>query len=489
MESVSDRSRSFSPRSGSPPRRAGTRPRHRSRSFSPRSSSPSRRAGRSGSPPRRAGTRPRDRSRSFSPRRAPAPGRAGTRPRDRSRPRSGDLTFADAEREREDRFSDLEAHMGEVAQAASQAEERRERVFRENEEDRERTFDEAEVRRGEEATRRRNQIWADLEERLEALPPAPAVPVPRTEAGSIHSVRIAESVTPVHTPPISPGSPALPLAQEPVPIHEDAASIIQSMRTAAARHAEEIREIVELEREQMANERAELAAERERMMDDLHRERAQLDAEKEAKISELQGELERVRGELEAERALRVSEEADRRERERSEDLERHENVHAQLNDITNLVQEQRDQCARKKELMDERWNEKMNRRAEKDLQIGNLYEMVTRIIEDREAERIRMEEERRDAESRPGMITLSGLESQFSDFAGIERVLEELARQNAEQREWMEEMAASWRNDMARNREDTLAAIRETANEQVPYNVQGVCRLFPAVPMSLTPQ
>ncbi|KAF9647115.1 hypothetical protein BDM02DRAFT_3251176 [Thelephora ganbajun] len=107
---------------------------------------------------------------------------------------------------------------------------------------------------------------------------------------------------------------------------------------------------------------------------------------------------------------------------------------------------------------MDERWNEKMNRRVEKDAQIGNLYDMVTRIIEDRETERIRREDERIAAESRPG----------------IERVLDELARQNAEQRELLEQMAESWRNDTARNREETLAAIRETANEQVPYNVQG---------------
>ena len=86
--------------------------------------------------------------------------------------------------------------------------------------------------------------------------------------------------------------------------------------------------------------------------------------------------------------------------------LERDEGVHAQLIDITNLVQEQRDECIKKKELMDERWNEKMNRRVEKDAQIGNLYDMVTRIIEDREAERIRREEERIAAESRPGMST-----------------------------------------------------------------------------------
>lgn len=60
--------------------------------------------------------------------------------------------------------------------------------------------------------------------------------------------------------------------------------------------------------------------------------------------------------------------------------------------------------------------------------------------------------------------------------------MLEELARQNAEQRELLDQMAESWRNDSARNREETLAAIRETANEQVPYNVQGVSFLYPAI-------
>jgi len=309
--------------------------------------------------------------------------------------------------------------MGELAEAASEAEDRRERIFRDNEEARERIFDEAEVRRAEEAAHRRNQIWADLEDRLRALPPVPGAPVPRSDLGSIHSVDFTETVTSVHTPPISPTIPVTPVipgsplpvtepvvGPEPVPVHEDAASIIQSMRAAAARHAEEIREIVELEREQMANERGDFAAERERMMEELRRERAGLDAEREARITELEAELAMVKADLETERALRVSEEADRMERERLEDSERHEGVRTQLNDITDLVQAQRDECIQKKEQMDKRWDEKMNRRVEKDAQIGNLYDMVTKIIEDREVERIRREEERIVAESRPGTLT-----------------------------------------------------------------------------------
>jgi len=163
---------------------------------------------------------------------------------------------------------------------------------------------------------------------------------------------------------------------EPVSINEDAASTIQPVQTAASPHM---------------------------MMEAIHQERACLDEEIIARITELETELAQVKTNLEAERALRVSEEADRRERERSEDLERHGTVHTQLNNITNLVQEQRDEFARMEELIDERWNEKMNRCVEKDAQIGNLYDMMTRIIEDREAERIRREEERIAAESRPG--------------------------------------------------------------------------------------
>lgn len=410
-------------------------------------------------------------SRSPSPRRVPPPERPGARPRTRSRPRSQELPFADAERERQDRFRELESHLGDIAGAATQAEDERDRIFRQSEDDRQRIFDETEAHRALASADRRDRIWADLEDRLRALPSLPTAAVPSTEVGSIHSVRVPESITPVHTPPISPTVPVTPVVPpspsllvehaippEPIPIQEDAAAIIESMRAAAAQHAEEIRRIVDLEREQIAEERIQLTADRETMMEELRQAHAHLDAQKEARISDLQAELEKVKADLEAERALRVSEEADRRERERMEDLERHEGVRDQLSDITNLVQEQRDACARKKELMDERWNEKTNRRAEKDTQIGNLYDMVARIIDDREAERVRREDERIAAESRPG----------------IESVLDELARQSTEQRETLQQMAESWRNDMASHREETLAAIRETANEQVPYNVQG---------------
>jgi hypothetical protein len=276
---------------------------------------------------------------------------------------------------------------------------------------------------------------------------------------------------------------------------EDAASIIGSMRDAAARHAEEIMEIVRLEREQMDREREAAALERERLFAEAREERARLEEEREERVRALEAELAQVKADLENERALRISEEAERRERERMENLERDEAVRNQLGDITNLVQEQRDECARKKELNDERWEDKMNRRAQKDNQLTGLYDMINKIVEDREADKIRMEEERLAAEAKPG-AQVSTWFVRFTHFLqGMDKVIEELARQNAEQRELLDLMAEStlciaehhyivakftltgWRNDAVRNRDEIMKAIRETAHEQVPFNVQGVGR------------
>jgi len=185
---------------------------------------------------------------------------------------------------------------------------------------------------------------------------------------------------------------------EPVSVHEGAASTVQPMQTTTSHHAEEIREIAQPEHEQMAIEREKLSAERERMIEE---ECSRSNGESEARITELEARLAQVWADFESARALRISKEAGRKERERLEDLEGREGTGTQPSDIANIVQEQQDEHARK-EL---RWNEKMNRRVEKDAQISNPYDIVTRITEDREAERIRREEERTAAESRPGAL------------------------------------------------------------------------------------
>ncbi|KIK27259.1 hypothetical protein PISMIDRAFT_93344, partial [Pisolithus microcarpus 441] len=54
-----------------------------------------------------------------------------------------------------------------------------------------------------------------------------------------------------------------------------------------------------------------------------------------------------------------------------------------------------------------------------------------------------------------------------------IEQVLEDLARQNADQRDLLNALSETWRTDNQRQHEELINTIRATANEQVPYNVQ----------------
>ncbi|KAJ7326494.1 hypothetical protein DFH08DRAFT_710639 [Mycena albidolilacea] len=107
---------------------------------------------------------------------------------------------------------------------------------------------------------------------------------------------------------------------------------------------------------------------------------------------------------------------------------------------------------------MEERWNEKQQRRQKKDDDMVGIMDMVHKIHEGMEADRARAEELRLAEESKPG----------------IEKVIEELTRQNAEQRELLNALSETWRNDCARQHQETIEAVRSTAREQVDFNVQG---------------
>jgi len=87
-----------------------------------------------------------------------------------------------------------------------------------------------------------------------------------------------------------------------------------------------------------------------------------------------------------------------------------------------------------------------------------DLYDMVAKIVEDREAEKVRAEEERIANEGKPD----------------IEKLLEELQKQNAEQRELLNNLSENRLADSARQHEATVEAVRSTTQEQVPFNVQG---------------
>ncbi|KAI6107814.1 hypothetical protein EDD16DRAFT_1488479 [Pisolithus croceorrhizus] len=180
--------------------------------------------------------------------------------------------------------------------------------------------------------------------------------------------------------------------------------------------------------------------------------RQRLDETREARIHELREELNRVREELDNKRQLRLTE-ADEAH---SAAAESHEWLHNQLTEIANLVQQNHACCEENKAASEERWAEKQHRKIERDGQIQELLGIVARIVEEQNAAK-REEDARQANEGKPGM----------------EQVLEDLARQNAEQRELFYALSEAWRTDNQRQHEELINAVRATANEQVPYNIQ----------------
>jgi hypothetical protein len=296
-----------------------------------------------------------------------------------------DLGTADDDRGRIEALNDVAERLHSALITAQNAEERRELEFltqedrredefRRHEGDRQHYFEEGEERRDAESRQRSDGIWQELETRLKALP-AP---------------------TPV------PQSPSRPVSTADA---DDISSIRDLVQQAASQHASDVMETISLEREDAAREREALAAERAQLMAEISAQKDAIISEKDGQIATLEEELARVRAELEAERQQRGIEDSEMRERERQEFIERDENIRAQLGDITNLVQDQRDMCEAKKALMDARWEDKEARRDDKNAQMIELRDMVQKIHDDMERDRGKCEDERR--ESQEGKLLL----------------------------------------------------------------------------------
>lgn len=297
-----------------------------------------------------------------------------------------EVAFGDAEHEHLQRLNDAERRLLTVVDAAREAEEQREAEFRRNEEDRHRTFMEHEGRRDEQAEDARAGLLQGIPE---GIPENVAEPRPRPPI-------VSDLPSELHVPSEHQG--------------QDGASIFSvrsAAQEAASRHANEMLETIRLEREEIAHERELAAAEREHLRAEAEEQRALLSQARDERIRELEEELAKVRGELENERQQRITEEEERRERERQEFVERDAALREQLADITNLVNDQREMCERKKVLMDERWEEKQMRRAEKDSQMSDLRDMFQRLQDDVATDRLKAEEARQLAESKPGILAI----------------------------------------------------------------------------------
>ncbi|KAK7049981.1 hypothetical protein VNI00_005412 [Paramarasmius palmivorus] len=368
-----------------------------------------------------------------------------------------DLAREEADRERLARLDEVEDQLRHVGESAQQAEDVREEDFRRNEEDRQRLFLENEGRRDQIAAEARDAVMEQLDHVQRLLeqsqpPPAP----PPTAPGD-------EPVLPVPAPAVMEDAPSIRLRAAPDDTISDRHSSI--LHDVASQHAREIREVIDMEREEMQREREAADAERQRVEQERAEAQAAADAARDDRIRDLEEELARVRAELEDERRQREEEkhqreieEADLREREKAERDEQNENLNRQLGDITNLVNEQRGLMEEKKTLSDERHAEKIERRAKKDEDIMNLMAMMNKMQEDMQRDREVAEEARAAADAKPG----------------FEAVIAELERQNAAQRELLERLSQEWRDDCERHHRETLDAVRETADEQVPFNIQG---------------
>ena len=192
--------------------------------------------------------------------RAPtARGGPGITPRYPSGP--GALDYDDAEQARQERFGDLERQMADAAQEAAESEMRREHEYLEKETGRDHQFAEKQAER--------DRQFEDSEARRDAT---------------------------LVRQPVPPGAPA-PLPEDMLGLPpERAESIVASIRRAstesAARHADDIRDIVHGEREEMARqlqaEREEARAAREALEQQVLAERVRADEERDARMRELE---------------------------------------------------------------------------------------------------------------------------------------------------------------------------------------------------------
>ena len=297
----------------------------------------------------------------------------------------GALDLEDLERERNERFGELERQIADTVGTLQEAEASRDQAFRGNEDERQRIFEDHENRRDQEAAERRDAVWRELEDRLANLVqqvplPVPPPPEPASGAGEEAPAPGEES----SLPDVVPGAPV----ERPA----DVQSVVESMRglaqDAASRHAQEILDTVRLEREELMRERELAQAERERQQAELEAARQRYDEDRDARIRALEEELASVRAELANERQLRLTEESERREREGVEMLERDEAMRQQLEQLTELVSQQREQLERNQELSEQHWTEKQQWMEECNSSNAELHRLVQQVIDDRAEDR-----------------------------------------------------------------------------------------------------
>jgi len=349
-------------------------------------------------------------------------------------------------------LAEIQRRLEEVTRDAELEEDRREAEFRASEEARHQQFLEAEQRREAEA----NAVREALLQNAGSKTPRPEdAPLPIPDPGAAETMSGTD-------------------------FGSDTSSVRASIRPVSIRHGVDVGQLAqaihELTGPEMESERmARTAAEQDR-----EDARAAADALKDARIRDLEAQVAELRNELENEKAQRQSDEAEVRERQQSEMRDLDESLRNQLGDITNIVTDQSEILHQTKAAAEDRWEEKQARRNEKQTMWEEMREMMKGLREE-------LGEEREEArEARANLATKDD----------IGNIVEELKRQNAELQELLRTLSdgaahlslilrvimlmsnfTEWREDSKRQLDDMLQTVKSTAQEQVPFNVQGVCR------------
>ncbi|KIY67457.1 hypothetical protein CYLTODRAFT_353124 [Cylindrobasidium torrendii FP15055 ss-10] len=122
------------------------------------------------------------------------------------------------------------------------------------------------------------------------------------------------------------------------------------------------------------------------------------------------------------------------------------------------LINQQQSALDDKSQVAEERWNEKADRRRDKENQRMEQSVWLQDIIE-------KMEQCKADIDL---------LKTENASKADLERIIEQLRAQNEEQQALLRDLSESWRADCAQHHDETLRAIDANADKQIPYNIQG---------------
>ncbi|KAL1745947.1 hypothetical protein HDZ31DRAFT_62614 [Schizophyllum fasciatum] len=348
-----------------------------------------------------------------------------------------------------------------LADKVEQDESRRDEEYRQREEERDRRFAEAEERRRQEALEAEERREQEIRERMEAAAAIPTTPRPASPSGTYTGSESMSTRQEEPLPTRPPGEHADPsTAAESSPVHTipptlppqgDSASVTSHStgHGIGPSQISSLRELFREEREAWFAEHKQALEDQKREREDFAAERSRQAEEREERIRALEDELASVKEELRQEKAAREADVREREEQESQERADREDAVLAQLGDITNLIQGQQQTHEDTRALLDE------------------IRQSQTEFIETSELKGVEMTDRLADIEKNIVDMVDSALKDK-------DTILEAIGTSKAELIDTLHAEFDNFREDVNRQHAMTIEAVKQMAQEQVPFNVQG---------------